>query len=298
MATKQLITNYQTEIQNIVNKHLQQIYDDNLTRFSYIDGAQDFIDMINDCHYQGFRQELLMIKTIAKFIKLKIPQLKTLIDLGTGDGIKSHLLMKYLVVQPKYLGLDISPRMLEIAKFNLLNYNSEQNNYFVNCNWKNPEIIKLLLDGYNINNTCLYLLLGNTLANEINMVKFLEKLHQTANKLAPNNYLLIGIELFKNDASTLVREYNSLANHRLTVKPLKIIGMDTTEGKLNIIFNNYLKRIEEWYCLSNDKKILLSSTYKPTLNDLNFVIIKSGWKIIRVESENNFALILVEASNN
>ena len=157
----------------------------------------------------------------------------------------------------------------------------------------------------------LFLLLGNTLTNEVNIGMFLRNFRESVN-LMNNcaNYMLVGIELFGQDINQIVREYRSEENYVLTFRPLEMIGVNREDGIIDIGFNEELRRIEEQFIFSRPSiinvgsdsiefeegdRILLSVTYKPALDEVMRVIRNSGWSVEYVEFEENQAMMLLSS---
>lgn len=144
----------------------------------------------------------------------------------------------------------------------------------------------------------MYVMLGNTLANYLDMDKILNLMNNT------RSYILLGIELIAGNIEEILAEYRTPENYALTFRPLGYIGVQRSAGDINIIFNNELSRIEEWfifseecmigdYLIPRDSRILLSITQKPSLGQMQKIIIDSGLQIIRQETEQNQALMLI-----
>lgn len=182
-------------------------------------------------------------------------------------------------------------------------------------NFKNSKFVLSEFSNFKVSNITeiennLILILGNTIANEINIQSYLTKLRTT---IKGRTYLLIGIELintgFKKEIKSIINEYNCDENKKLTISPINWLGINFKCGKIKIIFNNKLSRIEEMYVFDksttiniNNKKmwfnkgdyLLLSITNKPNLFSFSEIIKKSGWTIVKKRNIDNQHMFLLK----
>ena len=154
------------------------------------------------------------------------------------------------------------------------------------------------------------MILGNTLANEISMDKYLRRLRNISHK---ETHLLIGIELVNNASKStinaVISEYNCEENKGLTINPINDIRSLSKAGELIIIFNEELSRIEERFVfnkhtiINNKNKnlkynvgdyLLLSITQKPSLRAFVELIDRSGWSIQKYINIDNQYLFLLK----
>ncbi len=156
----------------------------------------------------------------------------------------------------------------------------------------------------------LIMILGNTLANEISMDKYLGRLRNISHE---ETHLLIGIELINNASkstiNSVINEYNCEENKELTINPINDIRSLSKAGELRIIFNEELSRIEERFVfnkhtiINNKNKnlkynvgdyLLLSITQKPSLRAFVELIDRSGWSIQKYINIDNQYLFLLK----
>lgn len=300
---------FQSQILKIIRSQLNGDYSDSMTRFSYIKGgANKFLQLIRDPNYLGYDREMILFNKIIPRINRKIKPINRLIDLGPGDGTKAIKIIKLLCTQNlDYLAFDISCEMLNITK-HIFDKNNLEGKFKI-CDWHNPIYLKGAMD---LNITCgnLVLLLGNTLTNEINIQKFLTNLRKVLAFLSNSNYLLIGLEVFDGNIDKIIKEYKNEINYDLTIKPLEMVGISKNDGKVDIIYDKKMERIEEWFISTGEKnikfndssitfhegnRILLSVTYKPSVKKIRKIFVKSGWNILFSDFEKNQGMFLLQS---
>lgn len=175
---------------------------------------------------------------------------------------------------------------------------------FLNFDFTNTSKLKKTIKDNN-----LIIILGNTIANEMDMEEYLTNLRKDTPK---NTNLLIGIELIK-DASVLeinsiIEEYNCKENKSLTVSPINFLEVLPSVGKLKIVYNNELSRIEERFIFikptyinienrklrfNKDDYLLLSITNKPNLKSFLRITKNSGWiMIVKRNIKNQYLMLL------
>jgi len=307
---KQLLTRYKSEIADIVIQQLAGKYSQALTKYSYLEqGADYFLQLTSRPEYVGYSKEIMLLQNIAKQLAPFSQAALNVIDLGPGNGEKALTLLSFLNhSNTTYLAIDKSPHMLAIAKENQIFLNELKKFYLLN-DFSNNKNWYLQLNKKR-SNTTLFLLLGNTVANEIDMEGMLANLKLIiANSNANNKYLLLGIELFSNNMKQILLEYQNESNQYLSVIPLHTLGINLSVGGLAIVFNQGLQRIEEKFIFNqhgsfivNNKlieyqkndELLLSVTWKPTLNTLTSMFKKIGYSINNILLKDNQALILLE----
>jgi len=293
---------------SIVQQHLRGNYSDLLTRFSYLaSGAHDFIQMTQNPNYLGYKREMLLINNLVHSLRNTIYTPLHIIDLGPGDGTKALKLLNLHGSVIQYTALDISQEMLDKTQ-QTIRYVRNIEKYFIRCDWHTSSEIKKVINNH-YSNTNLFLLLGNTLTNEICMEKFLSDFRNNFKYNVKPVYLLIGIELMSASLPKILAEYRCPENYRLTVRPLKIIGINPADGITDITFNKKAQRIEEWFIVSRNKeiyacgkkiilhsgnKILLSVTYKPNLPIIRKIFLKTGWDVIFQDCEKNQCMVLIK----
>lgn len=299
---------FQSQILEIIRSQLNGDYSDSMTRFSYIKGgANKFLQLIRDPNYLGYDREMILFNKIIPRINRKIKPINRLIDLGPGDGTKAIKIIKLLGIQNlDYLAFDISGEMLNITK-HIFDKNNLEGKFKI-CDWHNPIYLKGAINR-NITHGNLVLLLGNTLTNEINIQKFLTNLRKVLTSPSSSNYLLIGLEVLDGNIDEIIKEYKNEINYNLTIKPLEMVGITKNDGKVDVVYNKKMERIEEWFILTGEKniklgdsnitfhegsRILLSVTYKPTTEKIEKIFAKSGWNILFSDFEKNQEIFLLQ----
>jgi len=301
------------QVADIVKRQLNGDYSDSLTRFSYINGAEDFMKFTHAENYFGYSREIILVDKMMPNLVNKIHNYSQIIDLGPGDGCKAIKIIDGINGKvSSYIGLDMSLTMLNSAEKSQNNIRDVDRYYALGDFNHMQEILESSsTESNNMYQDRLFLLLGNTLTNEINIGCFLENFREIVNLTNKNrNYLLLGIELLSVDTETIVREYSTLDNYILTFRPLEFLGVDRQDGIINILFNKTLRRVEEEFIFTKNSRvtsdlydigftegdrILLSVTYKPYLNEVTSLIDGSGWNIDSVELEENQAMMLLSS---
>ncbi len=281
----------QTEqIETIIQQHLNGNYSDSLTRFSYLNGgAEQFIRLTQNPDYTSYDRELNLIQNVLPFLQ-NLDSLQ-IIDFGVGDGRKMNLIIPNLS-NVSYLGLDISPAMIDFARDD----NNYRTNYFL---YDFSDVAELQNLFHSLPQPRLITMLGNTITNEIDVGNYLESL-----RTLDSNYLLIGLELFQDNTDEIVREYRSEENYNLTFKPLEMIGIPRSHGDIEINYNSEQQRIEEWFVFNTSgqikdiqyrsgDQILLSVTHKPTFEQIQEIIHNSGWNEEVTIVDESYALFLL-----
>ncbi|MBT5022213.1 hypothetical protein HOK51_05460 [Candidatus Woesearchaeota archaeon] len=310
MATQSL--SYSNEILDILKNHLVGNYSDSLTRFSYLNsGAESFVRLTQNPNYTSYDVESQLLSNLIPAMSSIISDVNNsnlqLIDFGVGDGLKSECIITDLSCRHNisYLGLDMSKDMLNIAQ-------RDQNGIGILaehglCDFSNIENLNDFLN--RDDSTQLILMLGNTLTNEVNMEQYLSDLRNLVEAAENRTYFLIGLELIQEDINSIVKEYRTEENYELTFLPLEMIGVDRTLGCIDIGFNESLGRIEEWFRFNSDydleiddetltfrpgDAVLLSVTYKPTLQHMKNIVSNSGWREeVGMLSENESYLLML-----
>ncbi|MCK9451863.1 MAG: L-histidine N(alpha)-methyltransferase [Bacteroidales bacterium] len=154
---------------------------------------------LTDCELEIFEQSAAEITTAFNTGKAGFE----LIELGAGDGLKTKVLLEYLVNQNtdfKYVPIDISEKAVKGLQQDLkrkmpgLQLDGRVGDYFE------------LLAGINNSKRKIVLFLGSNIGNfsEHMAIEFLRKLQGV---LQPRDQLLIGFDL-KKDANTVLLAYN------------------------------------------------------------------------------------------
>jgi SAM-dependent methyltransferase len=286
-------------IEEIVRQHLQGNYSDSLTRFSYLNGgAEQFIRLTQNPDYTSYMRELGLIESI--FGSLEHFSCLQVIDFGVGDGRKLNLVLSNLrkYMEVSYLGLDLSSAMIDIARKN----NSFGNTYST-CDFS--DMFQLIREFSKLPDTQrLIFMLGNTITNEIDIENYLRSLRRIVNRLT---YLMIGLELFQDNADEIVREYQTEENYDLTFRPLERIGIERAHGIVDIDFNLERQRIEEWFIFNKTgqvrnihyqkgDRVLLSVTHKLTMAQIREIVSNSGWCEEKSVENNGYALLLLSSN--
>jgi len=152
------------QIEEIVRQHLQGNYSDSLTRFSYLNGgAKQFIRLTQNPDYTSYERELNLMSQILPNIRTLVGSDLQIVDFGVGDGRKLNQILSSLgeSIDIAYLGLDLSPAMIEVAR-----RNNELGNDYSICDFSNMNQLTRLF-GRLTDTERLIFMLGNTITNEV-----------------------------------------------------------------------------------------------------------------------------------
>jgi uncharacterized SAM-dependent methyltransferase len=301
------MNNLTNDIGRVVREHKNGNYSETLARFSYLgDGAVDFLRFIQSPDYSGFNVEMDLIREM--FVGGNYGRPINVVDLGVGNGEKGRVICELIGRVRRYLGIDMSREMLEIAEHTHRCLEQVCREYVVG-DFSNPEIVKNLFSGVGNDSDSLILFLGNTLTNEVDVSAYMGELRRVF-EYGSGARFLVGVEVFDGiSGSEVEREYNNEDNYRLTFRPLGMIGVEQEDGELRIFFNEDAGRIEEVFrftrerlvhiggeeiCFCEGDQVLLSITGKPLYRDIVSRFGGAGWRILNEKRRGNQCIFLLE----
>ena len=223
-----------------------------------------------------------------------------LIELGSGDGCKTQILIKHLLNE----GLDFHYFPIDISSGAVTNLvRSLEDNYY-NTSLKVTGLIGDYFDGIDTvknNGKNLVLFLGVSLNNmDLGMAKFfLERLSQT---IGPEGYLLIGFDLMK-DPKLLYSAYNDPLFEKFNLHLLDRINQEldgdfkkeyfSQQGQFNPItgaVESYLysmhdqtihvKKLNKKFNFNAWETIQTEKSFKYTLEEIENLAVESGFEIV------------------
>ena len=223
-----------------------------------------------------------------------------LIELGSGDGCKTQILIKHLLNE----GLDFHYFPIDISSGAVTNLvRSLEDNYY-NTSLKVTGLIGDYFDGLDTvknNGKNLVLFLGVSLNNmDLGMAKvFLERLSQT---IGPEGYLLIGFDLMK-DPKLLYSAYNDPLFEKFNLHLLDRINQEldgdfkkeyfSQQGQFNPItgaVESYLysmhdqtihvKKLNKKFNFNAWETIQTEKSFKYTLEEIENLAVESGFEIV------------------
>ena len=223
-----------------------------------------------------------------------------LIELGSGDGCKTQILIKHLLNE----GLDFHYFPIDISSAAVTNLvRSLEDNYY-NTSLKVTGLIGDYFDGLDTvknNGKNLVLFLGVSLNNmDLGMAKvFLERLSQT---IGPEGYLLIGFDLMK-DPKLLYSAYNDPLFEKFNLHLLDRINQEldgdfkkeyfSQQGQFNPItgaVESYLysmhdqtihvKKLNKKFNFNAWETIQTEKSFKYTLEEIENLAAESGFEIV------------------
>jgi uncharacterized SAM-dependent methyltransferase len=303
-----------SEILEILGQHRAKNYSQTLTSYGYFkEGPAIYDALINSGDYECFNKEKSLLADVCETL-LNEPanpyDSLQILDLGVGNGLKWEDAFWTLrkKVPTEYLGLDISEPMIEFAKRRFCGPGiGYANADFLDLQSIHPHLSK---DA----SLRIISMLGNTICNFIDDSRQLETLRQMQEYDSKPSFIILGLELFTGDIDRLLKAYCNDLTKRIDFIPLQILGVDSEIGIHEIVFNEELLRIEEWFHVSEDSvftppyqhaefklqrddAILLSVTRKPTHDELLHRL-SSVWELgaIAIRRQEANAIVVIEAS--
>jgi uncharacterized SAM-dependent methyltransferase len=281
-------------------------------KFEYLkDGAKRWDRLIHSEDYSLGIIENDLIKDNSSGILEEIQNKNVnIIDLGCGTGEKAITFLENIKkIDCKYVALDISKDMLELAESNIIkkvpNLNSEY--HLVDFEEGNFAHIteELREKNYPLN---LILFLGNTLGNVSDKSRVLSNIRES---MTLNDHLLIGIELFDiKRIQDILKHYkgNKIWQDNIFTS-LEYFGLNQEDGRFEVNFNRNKNQVEARFVIKKDKeincisrkiklkkdsKILLMISYKATPKDIQILLAETGFVIKRLflNKDETYALIL------
>ena len=248
-----------------------------------------------------------LAQKISQFSKINI------IDIGCGNGLATLEFVKHIHKKKllnKYIAVDISPEMLEIAKINL-NAGIDNLNFVSYIHDIEESDIKEICFDNKIEKTVnLILFIGGTVGNFTNQDHIWSNLK---NSLGKNDLLIISNKLDKNESKSRFDGVKKYYQRYLYIPNL--LGLETINPKLHFIFNEkkqarccYLELQKDYILNIKDDKIdtILKfqkgdkieiwmhklSTVQSLLDSLTFY----GLEMVQLttEKDGNHALVVAE----
>ena len=227
-----------------------------------------------------------------------------LLDIGCGDGKKAAFFISHITKQvSSYSGLDISPRMLDLAGQTMqithpeLTYEQFIDD-FEHGNISNTTYY--LTRRYRQNNLILFL--GNTIGNLSDAHRVLINLRDG---MSDQDLLMVGLA-FYNPKNIPVAAYNQRAIDLLWTMPEKI-GIEKNDAKIYWIYNEKLRQLEcqleftrNWSKVfggnlirfGKEQKVRLAISRRFTKDDIFGLFARAGFKIEIFVHDKDNALVL------
>jgi uncharacterized SAM-dependent methyltransferase len=224
-----------------------------------------------------------------------------IIDVGCGEGSPVLPLLESLTtrnVQFRYVPVDISDRMLEVAsdtirqRYSTIDIRPKQLD-FEHGNF--ADITYELRDGYAKN---LLLFLGSTLGNQADRHRVLTNLRDS---MTSEDYVIIGVELVNlSKTEKLLSQYHGPIVEDFVFAMANTIGLKSTDGDLNVRFNSDQNQIELSFRLKTDTRITIGSDSFILEKDEHLLLARSHkfseWIFVRVLQEAGFRIELLTTS--
>ena len=192
------------------------------------------------------------ISFVNKFLKEHL-EVKTVIDLGCGDGKKAVIFLSYLkdTTKLRYCPIDISSYMVEKAMEKISKTNVRE---IVQLQWnisdfENLENVASILRSNSYKDN-LILLLGNTLGN----FDIHELLYEVRTSMKDQDILLIGNGLDNRNPKEILKSYDTPQQDNFLVKIVNQLGLSNEDVKYGVRFSN--SRVEAFYTILKNKRIV------------------------------------------
>jgi len=241
---------------------------------------------LTDCELEIFEQSAAAILAAFNTVNAGFE----LIELGAGDGLKTKVLLEYLVNQDtdfKYVPIDISQKAVEGLRQDL-----KQRLPGLQVDGRVGDYFELLAD-INGSKRKIVLFLGSTIGNfsELKSIEFLTKLQQV---LRPGDQLLIGFDL-KKDTNTILLAYNDPHGYTAAFN-LNLLSRINRELDADFQLDNFFHK--ETYDANTGlaKSFLISKkAHKVKLGVLNESIGFQADESIFMERSRKYDLSMIEA---
>jgi len=280
-------------------------------KFEYLqDGANRWDRLVHSKDYGIGLEEAKIIKGYVNEILNETSEKVNILDIGCGNGEKALLFLENIKSKrKKYVALDISKTMLELAKKKILKKEPELNAEFYNIDFEAGNFANITdnLREKNYSNNLL-LFLGNTLGNVSDKSRVLSNIRES---MTLKDYLLIGIELFDvKRIQEILRHYegNNLWKDNI-MTALEYFGLNKEDGSIIVKFNKDKNQVEARFVIKRSKtlkyrskrinlvkgnKILLMISYKATPKSMQILLAKIGFIIKRLflNKREDYALFL------
>lgn len=193
-----------------------------------------------------------LLENSFESIKYLIPGKKiNIIDIGTGNGYPVKELIEAISPQT-YIGLDISPEMLDLARGNINKWYPDLNLKTIVTDFERTQPQQLLLSAKNNNSTNLILLLGHTICNLSTPISSLLNIR--------SGMLEDDLLVFTASLDTIANRSNldyvkgNDVNDEYAWIP-RLLGIDVEDCKLKLVYDGNNKRKVKSLILDKDYKI-------------------------------------------
>jgi uncharacterized SAM-dependent methyltransferase len=176
----------------------------------------------------------------------------------------------------QYLGLDISLPMIEFA---------EQRFYGPDIAYAQADFLDLESIQPHLSqdhSSRIISMLGNTICNFIDDSQQLETLKNIQEYDSKPSCVILGLELFTGDVDRILKSYRNDLTKRIDFIPLQMLGVDVDCGRHEIVFNEQMSRIEEWFHVSKE------SVFTPPYQDEEFKLKKEDAILLSVTRKPSF----------
>lgn len=284
-------------------------------KFFYNDvGQKLFNEICKTDEYYLTRAEIEILNNFAKQATKYIQGKFQLVELGSGDSIKTEIILDIFKKQNtlEYFPIDIS----DVIITNSIKLQNKYSNLYISAIVSDYQDAFNLIDYNNASDRKLVFFLGSSFGN-FNYSEGQNFLNSIKKMLNVNDLFLLGLDLVK-EKQTLLRAYNDSSNFtaafnlNILTNINKLIGtnFDVDKFKHGVKYNEIEQRIEMYLrstinqtvehdnCLINfhkDELIMTEYSYKYTIDKIKHLIQNSNLKLKTIQCDKNklYALILV-----
>lgn len=252
------------------------------TKFSYLDGGEDNWDKVQreraKTGSMGNAELELLLLHIESFITVfkDVPQIN-LVDLGCGNGMPAVPIIEQLLkhnLQVLYIGVDISPAMLDLAINNLHTKFPDLATKKLSIDFEKESLTdELLAIKQHTNSPNLLINLGNTLGNYVNTSSVLTNFLES---MTLDDYLLLGNGLANDyNPQRILNAYSDTVKAMVT-RPAKLLGLYQEDDEFRWVWNAAKSRVEARIKLASARSVTLAGQNINLQNDEELMVMQSN----------------------
>jgi L-histidine Nalpha-methyltransferase len=272
-------------------------------KFAYLDeGADRHNKLVESTSYKIPSAERQLIDTfLSSCEKYFLNEPINIIELGCGNGKKTKQVVDFFLNYQNSIDIlliDISERMIEIAKRNILRNGSPKLISKELIDFENDDLKRVIHDfTTRTSYQNLILFLGNTLGNSFDKVSTIQNI---AKSISSKDFLLLGVELFNYEhIESIISQYETEVFREAVSSALEKLDVNPNDGRLNIEFDYKNQDVLVWFELQKpisirmtfgdihfleNQRILLMVSHKFTDSEIKKLLNISGLKDVQVYS--------------
>jgi uncharacterized SAM-dependent methyltransferase len=282
-------------------------------KFAYIGQAaktHDELAKSPDYQFSDIESSLIKNKLADEMPSLFTEENLTVIDIGSGNGIKGGLIISQMVSRNKaidYVAVDYSKSLLEIAISNLSKIASDFTPVSLILDFEDDDFpsnfSREILALGSHRSTKLILLLGHTLGNPSNRIQTLSNLEAI---MQVGDILVLGMDTYSEENENLIlQSYQNEAFYKAIFNPLSFCGIERADGSINVSFDKGSKDVKVEFelssnievftdpttpeiCFSAREKIVIGTSHRFTLQEIGEMLSTCNLNLIKnIKDESN-----------